>query len=148
MQRVKPRPRLCALYIFGFAVVAPLAQTARMKLIFLAGSVLVAILFIFAFRYHRRSQIRQQAIAQLLDAADALEARLRTARSEIESVAGDHHNPVRAAMQNLLQQRLWLQEHSRSAGIAQLNDVRDSLLQASANLDQQLQRVDRARAGA
>lgn len=104
--------------------------------------------FWYSLRMQRRNRQRQQAISQLLDAADALEARLRTARSEIEAVAGDHENPVRAAMQDLLRQRLWLQENAQRAELDKLHDVRASLDAARASLDQQLQRVDRARAGA
>lgn len=104
--------------------------------------------FGLAFHLRRDGLQRQQAISQLLDAADALEARLRTARAEIESVAGHDSNPVRAAMQDLLRQRLWLQEHAQHASLTQLRDVRDALDTACARLDQQLQRVDQARAGA
>src|SRR5699024_1484642 len=41
-------------------------------------------------RRHRRNR-HQRELVQLLDAADALEARLRAARSEITAVAGDRH---------------------------------------------------------
>ena len=102
----------------------------------------------WALRQRRGSLHRQRVISQLLDAADALEARLRTARAEIESVAGHESNPVRAAMQDLLRQRLWLQENAERASLAQLRGVRDALDAARASLDRQLQRVDQARAGA
>ena len=101
-----------------------------------------------AWRIRQRSQTRQRAIHQLLDAADALEARLRMARGEIEAVAGDHENPVRGAMQDLLRQRLWLQQHALDASLAQLEGVRSSLDSARASLEQQLERISRARAGA
>ena len=101
-----------------------------------------------AWRIRQRSQGRQRAIHQLLDAADALEARLRAARVEIEAIAGDHQNPVRGAMQDLLRQRLWLQEHAHAASLAQLEGVRRSLDAARASLEQQLDRISRARAGA
>ena len=101
-----------------------------------------------AWRIRQRSRTRQRAIHDLLDAADALEARLRTARGEIEAIAGDHENPVRGAMQDLLRQRLWLQEHALDASLAQLDAVRSSLDAARASLEHQLERIDRARAGA
>lgn len=94
----------------------------------------------------RRSRRRQRAIHELLNAADALEASLRTARGEIEAVAGDHVNPVRAAMQDLLRQRLWLQENGQTATLEQLSDVRRSLDAARDRLQRQLQRVEQARA--
>ena len=100
-----------------------------------------------ALRYRRDNLHRQRVISQLLDAADALEARLRAARSEIEAIAGDHVNPVRAAMQDLLQQRLWLQDNAQQASLAQLAEMRLTMDNARASLEQQLQRVERARAG-
>ena len=104
--------------------------------------------FWLALRLRRGSLQRHLAISQLLDAADALEARLRTARAEIEAVAGSEENPVRAAMQDLLRQRLWLQDNAQTASLAQLQGVRDALDAASASIERQLQRVDRARTGA
>ena len=100
-----------------------------------------------ALRQRRDSLHRQRVISQLLDAADALEARLRAVRSEIEAIAGDHVNPVRAAMQDLLQQRLWLQDNAQQASLAQLEEVRQTMDNARASLELQLQRVERARAG-
>ncbi len=100
-----------------------------------------------AWHVVRRSQRRQRAIQRLLDAADALEASLRTARVEIEAVAGDHVNPVRAAMEDLLRQRMWLQDHGQTASLQQLADVRSSLEAARGNLQGQLLQVAQARAG-
>ena len=111
---------------------------------------LVAIIAAIAWqgwRIRQRSQGRQRAIRGVLDAADVLEARLRAARDELEAVAGDHENPVRGAMQEILRQRLWLQENAATADLAKLEAVRDSLDAARASLDQQLQRVSQARAG-
>lgn len=94
----------------------------------------------------RRGGRRQQAFAQVLDAADALEERLRTARAEIEAVAGDEENPVREALQEMLRQRLWLQQHGAGATVEQLDAVRDSIDAARLRIDQQLLRIERARA--
>jgi len=77
--------------------------------------------------FRRRGGRRQQAMSQVLDAADALEQRLRTARSEIEAIAGSDENPVRDAMQEMLRQRLWLQQHGVDASLEQLTSVRDSI---------------------
>ena len=98
-----------------------------------------------AWNVVRRSQRRQRAIHDLLDAADGLESSLRTARGEIEAIAGDQVNPVRAAMEDLLRQRMWLQEHGQSASLQQLADVRASLEAARGNLQGQLNRVEQAR---
>jgi hypothetical protein len=117
----------------------------------LALPLLLAILIVvvwLAWRMRQRAQGRQRAIRGVLDAADALEARLRAAREELEAVVGDHENPVRGAMQDILRQRLWLQENAMSADLAQLEAVRRSLDSAGASLELQLQRVSQARAGA
>jgi gas vesicle protein len=90
-----------------------------------------------ALLLRQRSGRRQRALAQVLDAADALEERLRTARAEIEAVAGSDDNPVRDALQEMLRQRLWLQ---------QLGAVRDSIDAARQRIDQQLLQIERARA--
>ena len=82
----------------------------------------------------------------VLDAADALEARLRVARAEIQAVAGDHHNPVQEALQEMLRQRLWLQEHGTSATLQQLQAVRESIDHARQRIEQQLAHIKRARA--
>src|SRR5690606_12056029 len=94
----------------------------------------------------RRGGRRNRAMAQLLDAADALEDRLRTARSEIEAIAGDEHNPVREAMQEMLRQRLWLQQHGQTASLEQLDSVRESIEAARSSIDAQLLQIERARA--
>lgn len=104
-----------------------------------------AIALAMAWRIRQRSHARRQAIRAVLDAADALEARLRAAREEIEAVTGDHENPVRGAMQDLLRQRLWLQDHAISAELIQLAAVRQSLDAARVSLEQQLQRISLAR---
>jgi hypothetical protein len=72
---------------------------------------------------------------------------LRAAREEIEAIAGDQTDPVRGAMQEILRQRLWLQEHAHDASLEHLQAVRDSLEAARAKLEGQLQRVDAARLG-
>ena len=94
----------------------------------------------------RRGGRRQQAMAQVLDAADALEQRLRTARSEIEAIAGSDENPVRDAMQEMLRQRLWLQQHGAAASLEELDTVRTSLEAARHKIDLQLAQIERARA--
>lgn len=83
----------------------------------------------------------------VLDAADALEARLREARSEIHAVAGEEHDPVADAMREMLRQRLWLQRHGTDTSTADLDRLRDSILAAGARIEQQLGRVARARSG-
>ena len=109
--------------------------------------VAIAIAFVvwLGWRMRQRARLRQRAVRAVLDAADALEARLRAARDELEAIVGDQENPVRGAMQEILRQRLWLQENAMSAELAQLDAVRQSLDSARTRLEQQLQRVSQAR---
>ena len=132
----------------GFAEGFSLPQTCPMHEALLLLLVIAAgIALAMAWRIRQRSHARRHAIRAVLDAADALEAGLRAAREEIEAVAGDHENPVRGAMQDLLRQRLWLQEHAITADLAQLAAVRQSLDAARVSLEQQLLRISRARIG-
>lgn len=108
-----------------------------------------AVVFAAAFTLGRRraaQRERARTLAQVLDAADALEARLRTARAEIEAIAGTEDNPVRDALQEMLRQRLWLQHHGDAATLDQLSQVRDSIQAGAERIDQQLARIERARA--
>jgi len=111
-------------------------------LLLLAAAVLAA----SALAFRRRGGRRQQAVSELLDAADALEERLRTARAEIEAITGSDDNPVRDAMQEMLRQRLWLQQHGSAASLEQLGSVRESIDAARERIDQQLLQIERARA--
>lgn len=124
----------------GLHPARPLSLTAIYVLLLLLA---LAALLLFALR--RRGGRRQRALAQVLDAADALEARLRTARAEIEAIAGSGGNPVQDAMQEMLRQRLWLQQHGQEASLEQLAQVRDSIDDGRRRIDQQLARIDRAR---
>lgn len=112
-------------------------------LLLIATAVALAAWWLLRRNAHAR---HRQALAGVLDAADALEARLRTARSEIEAVAGEGEDPVREAMQEMLRQRLWLQQHAAGASSAQLDAVRVSIEAARARIDHQLDRIERARA--
>ena len=90
---------------------------------------------------------RRHAMRELLDSADALEARLRVARAEIEAVIGDEaEDPIRDAMREMLRQRLWLRDHGKSASFEQLTEVRLSIDAARARIEQQLLQIERARA--
>lgn len=89
---------------------------------------------------------RRRALRWVLDSADALEARLRAARAEIEAVVGDDvEDPVRDAMREMLRQRLWLRDHGKSASVEQLTEVRMMIDAARARIEQQLAKIERAR---
>jgi hypothetical protein len=110
------------------------------------ASIVVAIVAsTFVWHFSRRDKPRKRAMARLLDAADALEARLRTAKAEIEAITGDEDETVRAALQEMLRQRLWLQQHGGTASVQTLDEIRASIDQARGRIDQQLVLVERAR---
>lgn len=89
---------------------------------------------------------RQRAMREVLDAADALEARLRTARAEIQAVSSEHNqDPVGDALREMLRQRLWLRDYGRNASVEQLSVVRRSIDGARHQIDQQLHHIDKAR---
>jgi hypothetical protein len=118
-----------------------LETTLLVLLAVLAGAALAVLL---ARRFGGR---HQRAMAGVLDAADALEARLRAARAEIEAVAGDDQaDPVASALREMLRQRLWLKEHGGGASVAELRSVRDSIDAARLRIEHQLARIERARA--
>jgi len=117
-------------------------QTLLVLLAVLALSSLAA-----AFLFRRGPSRRQRAVRELLDAADALESRLRAARAEIEAVAGeDRADAVADALREMLRQRLWLRDHGTTASLEQLAVVRSSIDAARSRIDQQLKQIERARA--
>ena len=108
-----------------------------------AGVVTLAIVLV----RQRGPQRRARAVRELLDAADALEARLRTARAEIEAIAGEQGpDPVGDALREMLRQRLWLRDHGREASLEQLAEVRASIDAARGRIEAQLNQIARARA--
>jgi hypothetical protein len=119
-----------------------MARLTRIVLLLLVAAIIAGV----AVALRRRAGRRQRAMTQLLDAADALEERLRTARVEIESIVGNDENPVRDAMQEMLRQRLWLQQHGVDASLDQLVTVRESIDAARLRIEQQLNQIERARA--
>src|SRR5690554_1233800 len=124
----------------------PFSVNALAMLVTGAAVVAVSILVGLAFVWKRGNR-RRREVRQLLDAADALEARLRTARSEFEAVAGEEaDDPVRDAMREMLRQRLWLREHGEDAALEEIRQVRSSIDEARLRIEQQLLRIDRARA--
>ncbi|MCF7223478.1 hypothetical protein [Marilutibacter chinensis] len=111
-------------------------------ILFAVVAAAVAALFLLNRRLRRR-----RAVREILDAADALEARLRTARDEIEAVAGDQpEDPVQDALREMLRQRLWLRDHGSAATLDELQEVRSGIDNARARIERQLDRIEEARA--
>lgn len=143
-------PRWCpspAQVVEGTANLRPsrgLGQTAGMKLglVFLLVAIVAVVATVLV---RRRGVARQRAVGRLLDAADQLEHRLRTARAELEAVTGDE-GATRDALQEMLRQRLWLQQHGAAATVEQIDEVRRSMEHAGTRLEGQLSRIRDARA--
>lgn len=83
-------------------------------------------------------------MSRVLDAADALEARLRGLRAELEAIGADPQ-PVHAALQEVLHQRLWLQQHGASAPVAGLATVETAIAEASRLIDRKLNALPQSR---
>jgi len=112
----------------------------------LLGLLAVAAAGLLLVRAYRPTR-RERALRQVLDAADALEDRLRVARAEIEAVVGERdRDPVGDALREMLRQRLWLRDHGASASIEQLDRVRATIDHARGRIDDQLDQIERARA--
>ena len=109
-------------------------------------AVVAAALAIAIYRRSRRVSPHQQAVRDVLDAADALEDRLRTARAELEAIAGEGGTGAIAdALKEMLRQRLWIRDYSAGATPQQLLDVRAALDAARTKIDDQLAMIERAR---
>lgn len=114
--------------------------------IFLLLLALLAVAVSIWLALRRRPDPRQRAMREVLDAADALEARLRAARAEIEAVAGEQDaDPVGAAMLEMLRQRVWLRDHGGEASVEQLVEVRAEIDEARYRIEQQLAKIEHAR---
>jgi len=108
--------------------------------------IVVALAAAFALSLRRFGGRRQRAMGRLLDAADALEERLRMARAEIEAITGNDDDPVREPLQEMLRQRLWLRDYGDTASLQQLDAVRESIEAARLKIDRELLQIERARA--
>lgn len=115
--------------------------------IFATATVAALLLIVLLRRRGGRMSPHQRAVRDVLDAADALEDRLRTARAEIEAVAGEASaDPVAEGLREMLRQRLWLRDHGADATPGQLADVRRAIDAARGRIDHQLARIEEARA--
>lgn len=118
-------------------------STILLVLVGLAAAVAAAVAFVRS----RRPTRHQRALRQVLDAADALEDRLRVARAEIEAVVGERErDPVGDALREMLRQRLWLRDHGANASVEQLDRVRETIDEARGRIEDQLDQIERARA--
>jgi chromosome segregation ATPase len=122
-----------------------------------ASLVAAAILAFIGFRELRWRQ-RERTLRDLLDGADALEAKLQQCRVRMQrlrdmltilpeemSAEADSalraDTKVQAALKDLLAHRLWIQQHATDATQQQLDAARSALAQSSTTLGSQLDRL-------
>lgn len=118
-----------------------------------------AALLVFLLLRERRWRRRERALRGLMDGADALEARLLSCRERMqalramlvdlpEEMTGDADealaadDKVQAALRDLLQHRLWIQQHAERASQDELDVAVGALRQSLRSLDQQLLRLE------
>lgn len=107
----------------------------------LLAIILCCLLCLILWRAKRRAAGRRQAFADVLDAADALEAQLRTARARLQPGATDASDAIHAALQDMLRQRLWLQQHGAAASTHTLRQVHTAIVQAGREVDAPLRQL-------
>lgn len=114
---------------------------------------------LFAVWRERRWRRRDQALRHLVDGADMLEGQLLDCRERMqtlramlvdfpeemtgdadEALAADHK--VQAALRDLLQHRLWIQQHAAVASQQELDTAVVALDQSRRSMGRQLQRLE------
>jgi hypothetical protein len=111
----------------------------------------------FFIREHRWRQ-RERTIRTLLDEADALEASLLNCRERMQNLRGmlvdlpeemtsdadealAADDKVQAALRDLLQHRLWIQQHAAEADQGELDTAVGALRQSRRSMERQLQHL-------
>jgi hypothetical protein len=120
----------------------------------LVAALIAAFLGLRELRWRRR----ERTLRDLLDGADALEAKLQECRVRMQrlrdmltilpeemSAEADSalraDTKVQAALKDLLAHRLWIQQHATDATQQQLDAARSALAQSSTTLGAQLDRL-------
>jgi hypothetical protein len=120
----------------------------------LIGLVFLAIAVPLLLR-HRALQLRQRTLERMLDLADAVEALLDRSKEKMEAmqplvqripadIAAEAQAslasslPIREAKRDVLQHRLWIQQHGASASQEELDRACAALARARERLDAQL----------
>lgn len=130
------------------------------ELILLAG-LAVAALFLPVAIWIRRGRRRDRSLTRLLDLADELEGLLDRSQQRMQSlqeivgrvpadiatvarVSLEGTAPIRDAKRDLLQHRLWIQQHGANAHQSELDAACAALDRARTRLATQLQELERA----
>lgn len=127
---------------------------------FLLGLLALAAIAIYLF--WRGHQLRRhRLLARLLDLADAVERLLDRSQERMQSLqpvvgrvpadmgavaqaALEHALPIREAKRDVLQHRLWIQQNSATAGLAELDAACAALTRAREKLERQLANLESA----
>ncbi|PIV35006.1 MAG: hypothetical protein COS34_03845 [Lysobacterales bacterium CG02_land_8_20_14_3_00_62_12] len=105
-----------------------------------------------------RSKRRNRLLLQILDDADAIEARLQRCRQQMHGMGDllgrlpaditaqarrslDSDASIQQALKIVLRHRLWLRDHATSASLRALAEVARSIRQSLADLDNQIARL-------
>jgi hypothetical protein len=132
-----------------------------MSYLLLAGLLVLAIVLPLWW-LHRQRVLRQRTLARLLDLADQLETlldrsqdRLRSLRPLMQRVPADiaaganasidSNLPVLEAKRDLLQHRLWIQQHGGNATQAELDEACAAMSRVRARLGGELSELEMVR---
>jgi hypothetical protein len=128
----------------------------------LIAALLLAPLPIVIWFRERRMAARTRTLREVLDNADALEGELQECRARLReipalvsrlppSISLSAHATltaepeVQAALHDLLQHRLWLNQHGADASLEALQSARDALVHSRERLSSQLDRLGKVR---
>lgn len=130
------------------------------ELLLLGGLVAVALMSILAWRIHSGRR-RDRSLIRLLDLADELEVLLDRSQERMQSLQAivgrvpadiaavaraslDGSVPIRDAKRDVLQHRLWIQQHGADARQSELDAACDALERARSRLATQLDELEQA----
>ena len=130
------------------------------ELILLAG-VIAAALALPLLWWLWRGRRRERTLVRLLDLADEMQALLDRSQDRMQSLQAvvgrvpadiaavaraslDGTGPIREAKRDVLQHRLWIQQHGASASQRELETACDALDRARGRLASQLQELEQA----
>ncbi len=120
---------------------------------------LIAVAAVIVIWIYWRGTRHEQLMLQLLDGADALEARIKQCRAQLGQAhaavkvvpgmpsagSADAREAVDNALRDLLQHRLWLRDVAPRASYAELRRATEALDKANAQVEAQLAHLENAR---
>ena len=99
------------------------------EILLLVGAALGAVAVIATAWRLRGQRLRRRGLREVMDAADALEAHVRSVRDTVNRTPGGAaaDSALQDVMRDLLRHRLWLQQQGLDASRSELEGVRDKL---------------------